>query len=300
MLRWLCSAAGRLSVVVLALLLGLLPLAYADPLPPAPVVVVDPTPPDEQPPLVVQVFLLAYRAHGPPAGAVVIGAVCTSWKAAGVFVALDDGSGPRGIVVYGSYIDETLAVARTARGKSTKWLWVTNDRRYSPVAVTDAAGVVVERFEYSAYGEQTRLPGDAKAPFKINVGYTGYQVDALTGLCYARNRMYSPGLGRFVNRDPLGYVDGMSLYAGYFAPNGLDPWGLEDPVTAMLQGWVRGLAEFVFGGNHNKDSSGGYTWTPDPMRSGVTGGMVQAGTFRLIEVNPGASQGASNHLATSN
>ena len=28
--------------------------------------------------------------------------------------------------------------------------------------------------------------------------------------------------------DPMGYVDGMSLYAGYFAPNGLDPLGLAD------------------------------------------------------------------------
>ncbi len=33
-------------------------------------------------------------------------------------------------------------------------------------------------------------------------------------------------LGRFIGRDPLGYVDGMGLYNGYFAPNGLDPFGL--------------------------------------------------------------------------
>ena len=33
--------------------------------------------------------------------------------------------------------------------------------------------------------------------------------------------------GRFINRDPLGYVDGMSLYGAYFAQGfGLDPWGL--------------------------------------------------------------------------
>jgi hypothetical protein len=42
---------------------------------------------------------------------------------------------------------------------------------------------------------------------------------------FARARMYAPGLGRFVNRDPLGYVDGMGLYAGYFVPGGLDPSG---------------------------------------------------------------------------
>ena len=37
--------------------------------------------------------------------------------------------------------------------------------------------------------------------------------------------MYSAELGRFVSRDPLGYVDGMSLYGGWFVPNEMDPSG---------------------------------------------------------------------------
>ena len=37
--------------------------------------------------------------------------------------------------------------------------------------------------------------------------------------------MYSPGLGRFISRDPLEYVDGYSTYAAYFIPNELDPTG---------------------------------------------------------------------------
>jgi len=37
----------------------------------------------------------------------------------------------------------------------------------------------------------------------------------------------NPCLGRFVNRDPIGYVDGMNLYGGYFAESfGVDPMGL--------------------------------------------------------------------------
>jgi hypothetical protein len=43
---------------------------------------------------------------------------------------------------------------------------------------------------------------------------------------YYRNRMFDTGLGRFIGRDPIGYVDGTSLYDGYFVPNGLDPAGL--------------------------------------------------------------------------
>jgi len=40
-------------------------------------------------------------------------------------------------------------------------------------------------------------------------------------------RMFDPEVGRFISRDPLGYVDGMSLYNGYFAESfAVDPTGL--------------------------------------------------------------------------
>ena len=40
-------------------------------------------------------------------------------------------------------------------------------------------------------------------------------------------RMYDPGQGRFVSRDPVGQVDGPNLYRGYFGERfGVDPSGL--------------------------------------------------------------------------
>lgn len=45
-------------------------------------------------------------------------------------------------------------------------------------------------------------------------------------LRYKRARFYSAQLGRFISRDPIGYVDGMSLYRAYFVPRAVDPWGL--------------------------------------------------------------------------
>jgi hypothetical protein len=38
--------------------------------------------------------------------------------------------------------------------------------------------------------------------------------------------MYSTERGRFLQRDPIGYVDGLNLYAAYFVPNDVDPTGL--------------------------------------------------------------------------
>ena len=55
--------------------------------------------------------------------------------------------------------------------------------------------------------------------------FTGYIADNETGLLHARARQYSPTLGRFVSRDPIGYVSGTSLYRAYFVPGRLDPNG---------------------------------------------------------------------------
>ncbi|MBP9825305.1 MAG: hypothetical protein KBF21_13860 [Thermoanaerobaculia bacterium] len=49
-----------------------------------------------------------------------------------------------------------------------------------------------------------------------------------TGFLYARNRFYDPELGRFISADPLGYIDGPSMYgfAGNDPINNADPLGL--------------------------------------------------------------------------
>ena len=43
---------------------------------------------------------------------------------------------------------------------------------------------------------------------------------------YKRARFYDPTTGEFITKDPLEYVDGMSMYRGYFIDSGTDPSGL--------------------------------------------------------------------------
>jgi RHS repeat-associated protein len=61
------------------------------------------------------------------------------------------------------------------------------------------------------------------------VGYCGYIFNDESGLYTVRFRSYSPTLGRWLERDPAGYVDGMDLYeyvrGGPIAA--VDPWGLQ-------------------------------------------------------------------------
>ena len=151
-------------------------------------------------------------------------------------------SGQGGPVVYGDYVDEVLAFTATVTNQ-TSVAYVHANHLYSVAALTDAAGKVVERYAYDAYGSQTVKLTNGNVIGKSGVGYdrgfTGYVADNETGLSYARSRMYSPTLGRFIGRDPIrrnewypkcfdGYVDGYNLYNGYFIPNSLDPLGLAD------------------------------------------------------------------------
>jgi RHS repeat-associated protein len=97
---------------------------------------------------------------------------------------------------------------------------------------------VIERYAYTPYGEMVVLDA-AGAPKALQqplqpYGYTGRRYDSETGLWYFRNRYFDSGLGRFISRDPKGYVDGFSEYRAYFSPLGLDPFGLRD-VTAKEQ-----------------------------------------------------------------
>jgi hypothetical protein len=54
-------------------------------------------------------------------------------------------------------------------------------------------------------------------------GSEAWRFDAAEGKKGAR--YFDSQLGRFLGRDPLGYVDGMSMYRGWFVPMAVDPSG---------------------------------------------------------------------------
>jgi RHS repeat-associated protein len=105
--------------------------------------------------------------------------------------------------------------------------------------MTDSSGTVVERYAYSPYGVTTILAPNGSTPRATSsVGnsymYTGRRLDkefatsSEDAIYYYRARYYLPTLGRFGSRDPLQYVDGMSVY-GYVRSvpmQYVDPYGL--------------------------------------------------------------------------
>jgi len=91
------------------------------------------------------------------------------------------------------------------------------DTNWNIVALTNNSGVVQERYTYSAFGQVNIFDAvfGIRPTSTCNVArtFTGQAFDSETGLMLYRNRVYHPTLGRFVQRDPIGYNAGdMSLY----------------------------------------------------------------------------------------
>ena len=127
------------------------------------------------------------------------------------------------------YIDDLVL-----REKGSEKLYSLADPNWNVVALANAAGSVVERLRYDAFGKVTWMDAafaaKASSGYNWNRAFTGQVLDSESGLMLYRNRFYHTGLGRFVQRDSIGYDAGdSSLYRYCFneALDSLDPFGYE-------------------------------------------------------------------------
>jgi RHS repeat-associated protein len=86
--------------------------------------------------------------------------------------------------------------------------------------IASADGTITERYEYDAYGKPYILDADYTVDGTSDIAnpylFTGRQLDTLDSggllIQYSRARYYDYETGRWYQREPLGYVDGMGLY----------------------------------------------------------------------------------------
>ena len=149
--------------------------------------------------------------------------------------------------LFGARLDEPLELKR---GTTTSYY--TPDGLGSTVHLTTTTGAIAESYTYDLFGTPTiknaggtAIPASALGnPFL----FTGREWDSEFALYYYRARYYKPGIGRFLSRDPLGYLVDINLYR-YVLNNPVrftDPNGLAYFAKRPLRG-QSGMCNTAFG-----------------------------------------------------
>ena len=158
---------------------------------------------------------------------------------------------PRRQYVYGGfYIDEVLIFDKdtdddgdcTDGGGSSRYFYA-HQANFNVVAVTDSSGDTAEKIKYDPYGEATVTVQGGHSSTGNPYLFQGRRWDDEVELYYFRNRVMSPVLGRFLQRDPVRYKYEFNLYefgegAGMLVcdPNGLRSRRSYNPLTWLGAG----------------------------------------------------------------
>ncbi|MBA4076381.1 MAG: hypothetical protein C0508_15160 [Cyanobacteria bacterium PR.023] len=120
--------------------------------------------------------------------------------------------------VYATGLDEPI-IQVSAAGVLT---FFHADHSGSIVATSSSTGAFTNKYSFGPFGETALAAASG-------FGYTAQRFDSESGLYYYKNRIFAPALGRFLQPDPSGYVDGLNLYTyvNNEPTNFTDPMGLE-------------------------------------------------------------------------
>ena len=139
--------------------------------------------------------------------------------------------------------DYFLGAGREGIKTNGQWYYYLSDIQGSTLMLTNASGNSAATYDYTDYGETRQTSGSTSLynPFL----YTGQEYDCETSLYHLRARHYSPGLGRFFSRDPIGYAGGSNMM-GYCAG---DPANHTDPTGLLTDFILRVFPALTEGGN---------------------------------------------------
>lgn len=153
--------------------------------------------------------------------------------------------------LYGNEIDEALQMNRG----NEAYYYHTNHIN-SVLAITNIGGQILEIINYDTNGLPTFFDNNGNEIESSSIGniilYTCREFDSLTDSYYYRARTMLANIGKFMQKDPLGYVDGLNDYV-YVINNPImlyDPTGLFSVNDFLQQMGHEGCPEPECGKNH--------------------------------------------------
>lgn len=154
-----------------------------------------------------------------------IGSAKTTYLHAGFQIIKETSGGLAKRYIPGARLDETWV--QIVDGSITN---LHQDLLGSSIAQTSTAGEALKKYSYSPFGETPDLAGTI-------FGFTGQRYDEEIKQYSYKTRQYDPALGRFLQPDPIGYIENMNsyVYVNNDPTNNIDPWGL---MAGPLQGGV--------------------------------------------------------------
>ena len=113
--------------------------------------------------------------------------------------------------IYGNEIDDVLQIV-----KQSSVYYCHKNHLGSIICLSDNDGSIIERVEYDTYGNPTFFDRNGIIIEQSSIGnsllYTGRYYDYEMNGYYYRARSMNPITGRFLQKDPLVYIDGMHDY----------------------------------------------------------------------------------------
>jgi RHS repeat-associated protein len=138
------------------------------------------------------------------------------------------------------------------RDRGSERLYVLHDAM-SVTAVINTSGAVQERYGYDGFGSvrymTSAFGSRSSSDYEWETLFGAYRYDQESGLYQVRYRYLHSGLGRWVSRDPIGYIGGLNLFAyttnrsltlndglGLICPSGYTSYGVFWMTIMILTG----------------------------------------------------------------
>ena len=128
-------------------------------------------------------------------------------------------------------VDELMADETVGSGADTLYALGDHLRTIRVIANFIESTSVTTVTNHRTYNSFGKLVSETNTAVDLIFGYTGKQLDDVTGLQHNLFRWYDSGLGQWLSEDPMGFAAGdenLKSYVGNRVLSGKDPTGLYD------------------------------------------------------------------------